>query len=287
MVNCPNKTVAPKPAIGTLMLFLVVGCANQSSSLRPMNYGFYLAPMEVEHLRTAARFGDGSAAYKLWEYFALWRFDEKRSLYWLRRSAENGNIGSEVNLGHELMRDPAKGRRGEAAFWLVKAEKQAGRHTEWQNYNYGYIQCLLGDLYLKGKAVAKDVPQAVAWFEKAALNSDTNALVSLALIYAGQSRGAFRLGITNGPVSLAEEYEIAGDRCSNVVSAYAWGSVALRKIPEPSITGQELKRGLDALAAVMTTEELGSARKRGLEICSNILAKERERRPARSSGDDP
>jgi hypothetical protein len=92
----------------------------------------------------------------------------------LRKSAEAGDIGAILKLGHFLM-GPGRAENSpvEAAEWFRLAALRGSARA----------QFILGWLHLEGKGIAKDVKQALDWFRRAAENGHTRAQFQLGTIY--------------------------------------------------------------------------------------------------------
>jgi TPR repeat protein len=96
--------------------------------------------------------------------------DNEQAVLWLQKSAEQGNIVAQVELGvvFDKMQDYAQ-----ALIWYRKAAEQGHPRAE---YN-------LGLAYQNGEAVPKDMAQAIAWFRKAADQGDVLAQSNLGVAY--------------------------------------------------------------------------------------------------------
>lgn len=96
--------------------------------------------------------------------------NHKQAVLWLQKSADQGNIIAEVELGvvFDKMQDYAQ-----ALIWYRKAAEQGNARAE---YN-------LAIAYQDGEAVPKDMAQASAWFRKAADKGDALAQLNLAVNY--------------------------------------------------------------------------------------------------------
>lgn len=97
----------------------------------------------------------------------------------------------------------------------------------------GSAQYFLGEMYAKGRGVKQDYSQAVKWYRAAAVQRVTYAQVSLGLMYR---RGK---GVPQ-----------------DNVAAYIWYGLAARR----GVT--RAKNHLRRIAAIMTKEEIGEARRR-------------------------
>jgi TPR repeat protein len=96
--------------------------------------------------------------------------DYKQAALWLQKSAEQGNIIAQVELGvvFDKMQDYAQ-----ALIWYRKAAEKGNARAE---YN-------LGLAYQDGESVPKDMEQAIAWYRKAADQGDAFAQLNLAVMY--------------------------------------------------------------------------------------------------------
>lgn len=96
--------------------------------------------------------------------------NNKEAVLWLQKSADQGDITAEVELGvvFDKMQDYAQ-----ALIWYRKAAEQGNARAE---YN-------LAIAYQDGESVPKDMAQASAWFRKAADEGDALAQLNLAVNY--------------------------------------------------------------------------------------------------------
>ena len=96
----------------------------------------------------------------------LFRSDPAKGIYWLKRSADNGNDYAAYRLGKEYL-------SGETT---VKNASAAAEYL-WQAANNGnaYAQYLLEKLYLMGEGVPKDADAAYQWFTAAQENGHAYA----------------------------------------------------------------------------------------------------------------
>ena len=92
--------------------------------------------------------------------------DEKKYLYWMRKSAEGGEKWAQYSLGvlyengEGVKRDDKK-----AIYWYRKAADQGQHHSQ---YN-------LGVLYENGQRVKRDDKKAIYWYRKAAYQGQKDA----------------------------------------------------------------------------------------------------------------
>jgi uncharacterized protein len=127
----------------------------------------------LEALQERAANGDANAQCGLgrqYEYALGVPLDYKQSVAWLLKSAEQGDLTAQVELGvvFDKMQDYAQ-----AIIWYRKAAEQGNARAE---YN-------LGLAYGNGESVPKDLAQASAWFRKAADQGDALAQSNLAVNY--------------------------------------------------------------------------------------------------------
>jgi TPR repeat protein len=99
------------------------GCSNPHANSPVTNASLALSQEQIGSFATLAEQGDGEAAFKLSEYYAFWKFDQKASLKWLSIAATNGNVSGEYNLAHYYS---TKGNRNasdtaSARYWYSKA----------------------------------------------------------------------------------------------------------------------------------------------------------------------
>jgi TPR repeat protein len=127
----------------------------------------------LKALQEKAAAGDADAQCglgKQYEFTLGVRQDDKQAVFWLQKSADQGNIIAEVELGvvFDKMQDYAQ-----ALIWYRKAAEQGNARAE---YN-------LGLAYQNGESVPKDMVQAIAWYRKAADQGDVVAQTNLGAMY--------------------------------------------------------------------------------------------------------
>src|SRR6516162_7852972 len=82
---------------------------------------------------------------------------------------------SQCELAKKLLKEEASQANEELAFQLYQCAAEAGLAAA--QYN-------LADMYLRGAGTAKDIVQAVHWFEKSGEQGDQDALFNLGLIFS-------------------------------------------------------------------------------------------------------
>jgi len=95
--------------------------------------------------------------------------DNQQAALWLHKSAEQGNIIAQVELGvvFDKMQDFTQ-----ALIWYRKAAEQGNARAEFN----------LGLAYQDGESVPKDMAQAIAWYRKAADQGDAIAQLQLGVV---------------------------------------------------------------------------------------------------------
>src|ERR1035437_1739869 len=127
----------------------------------------------LKTLQVRAATGDADAQCglgKQYEFALGVPQDNKEAALWLHKSAKQGNIIAQVELGvvFDKMQDYTQ-----ALIWYRKAAEQGNARAE---YN-------LGLSYQNGESVPKDMAQASAWYRKAADQGDAIAQLNLAVMY--------------------------------------------------------------------------------------------------------
>ena len=104
---------------------LCSGCSNIAQPPPiPLNRNFDLTDNELSSLEIAANQGDGLAAYRLFQYYAFFEFNEVQYTRWLTRAAKLGYRPAIESLGNILCEssDPKERRRGRELLREVGAE---------------------------------------------------------------------------------------------------------------------------------------------------------------------
>jgi TPR repeat protein len=151
-----------------VVLWLVSGCgvhAQECHTAHDKN--------ALKSLQERAAAGDAEAQCglgKQYEFGLGVPQDNQQAALWLQKSAEQGNIHAQVELGvvFDKMQDYA-----EALTWYRKAAEQGNARGE---YNMALA-------YQNGESVPKDVAQAISWYRRAADQGDAFAELNLDAIY--------------------------------------------------------------------------------------------------------
>ena len=109
----------------------------------------------------AAERGDAEAQYKLshaYGYGKGVKRDFVKSHQWRMKSAEQGYIDAQREMGDWYYYNSGKDKYRKAFPWYEKAAKQGDSSSQFN----------LGEMYQNGWGVTKDVGQAFLWYEKAA-----------------------------------------------------------------------------------------------------------------------
>lgn len=157
---------------------LVVFCLLSALCLVPSHTHAQTPNPPLADVKAAAEAGDPQAQDKLADTFRL-KGDFEDAVTWYRRSAPAGILNSQYQLAHTLLmwaRSPSVPdatqtmHAAEAIPWLQKAASKS--HTR--------ARLDLGQLYLDGKFIKKDLPEAYKWFCLAADGSLLNFDATLA-----------------------------------------------------------------------------------------------------------
>ena len=153
-------------------------------------------PQALKALQQRAAAGDADAQCglgKQYEFALGVPEDDKQAAFWLQKSAEQGEVLAQVELGvvFDKMQDYAQ-----ALIWYRKAAEQGNARAEFN----------LGLAYQYGESVPKDMAQAIAWYRKAADQGDAIAQSELGVAY---EQGA---GIPQDYTQAADWYRKAAEQ---------------------------------------------------------------------------
>jgi TPR repeat protein len=104
----------------SLCVFCLTGCSKEKAEKTP-GQSFYLSQDDIKQLSLQGEKGDGTAAFRLFQYYELYLEDGKQSFYWLKKAAENGHVIAQYNLGLEFLNNQQRKDRTQALYWLRKA----------------------------------------------------------------------------------------------------------------------------------------------------------------------
>jgi TPR repeat protein len=125
--------------------------------------------------------------------------DIDAAVLWWTRAAERGYASAQLNLANLYANEPPLKDDAKAFEWLRKAAEQG----------LAAAQLNLGVSYARGIGTARDLKKALEWYRKAAEQGDENAMVNAAAIYGigTQDRPLITtaLGILDHPLLLANE----------------------------------------------------------------------------------
>jgi TPR repeat protein len=103
MVSMKNRRNRAYPVL-LAMAFLALSCNDQKeaqmSDGRPLATvsSFYLSEIEQADLVKKANKKDNEASFKLYQYYQSVKLDSTQGGYWLRKSAEDGNVTAQYSL---------------------------------------------------------------------------------------------------------------------------------------------------------------------------------------------
>ena len=218
-----------------------------------------ITPVESEELRELRTYFEKG-------FYYYEKKDDKQAVYWFRKAAKKGHIGSQFLLGmiyYEGIGIPKDYKQ--AVYWFKKAASQGymraqillgmmyyrgeGVSKDYKQAFYWsrkaadrdstFAQRLLGIMYYEGQGVSKDYKQAFYWFKKAGRKGDVGAQASLGkMYYEGQgvskdykqafywSRKAAVQGHINAQFSLGLMYYNGRGIPQNFVYAHLWWNLA-------------------------------------------------------------
>ena len=126
-------------------------------------------------------------------------------------------------------------------------------------------------MYRQGKDVPADLSLAADWFRKAAAQSNTEAMIQLAIMY-GTGRGlpkdesqtvfwfrqAAELGDSSAQFNLGGMYARGQGVAQNYVEAYKWQTLAIARPPNERDKAHYAE-AREAIAKELTTDQLAEA----------------------------
>ena len=168
------------------------------------------------------------------------RGDYATAIRGFRKAAEQGNIFSQVNLGHAY----AEGRGAprdyqEAVKWYRKAAEQ------------GYVpaQVHLGTMYFEGRIVPQNYQESVKWFRKAADQGDALGQFNLGHMYSlgygvsqdyGKAHKWFNLAASLTTGEVADHSRLARDNLAEVMTdSQVYEAQRLAREWQPKTIGPE------------------------------------------------
>ena len=125
----------------------------------------------IEILKEYAEAGNANAQYLIAIFYTEKEYREKEDyqkyLYWLRKSAENGNTKAWYYLAMD-------GNKKKESFKYCLKSAEIGNIS---------AQNLLGNFYLSGIGCKKDIQKAIYWYKKSAEKGDDLAQESIGYLY--------------------------------------------------------------------------------------------------------
>lgn len=163
------------PAVPRFLVPAIISLALFSSRSALHAQGCHTAhnPAALKTLQEKAAAGDADAQCGLgrqYEFALGVPQDDRQAAFWLQKSAEQGDILAQVELGVVFDRSQDYAA---ALVWYRKAADEGNARAE---YN-------LALAYEDGEGVPKDEAQAIEWYRKAADQGDALAQVNLGVAY--------------------------------------------------------------------------------------------------------
>lgn len=251
--------------------------------------------MQIKSLERIASTGDANAQYLIGATYLTGRGevkqDKEKGIYWITKSAKNGNSDAQFTLGLLYEKEEIKpGGMKKAVMWYKKAVEQGS--TEAQEhlatlYDFGIgvpkdeikavqllelaaskgsasAQSQLAMKYENGETVTKNINKAIELYKKAVENGDISAYHSLGSIYeigTGVKQDLERafllykkgaeLGDPSAQIDLGVLYMDGRGVTQDYSEAYYWISLYLRT------TGYEYEKFLiDQIRPHLSTKQL-------------------------------
>lgn len=137
-------------------------------------------------LRKAAEQGHAEAQLKLGRRYATGDgigCDMAQALHWISMSAEQGNAEAQIWVEHkdDIAASSFKLASVEYAFGDPKAALRFRKAAE---LGHAEAQCKLGDCYVKGIGVSRDLNEAMRWYRRSAEQGHAEALLKQGIFYA-------------------------------------------------------------------------------------------------------
>jgi uncharacterized protein len=163
-----NRSLHKIPCATIALIFILFSRCTHAQQC-PMAHD----PKALKSLQERATAGDADAQCglgKQYEFALGVPQDDRQAALWLQKSAEQGNLSAEVELGvvFSKMQDFAQ-----ALIWYRKAAEKGSARAE---YNLAVV-------YKDGEGVPKDFTQAMAWYRKAADHGDMLAESNMGVAY--------------------------------------------------------------------------------------------------------
>jgi len=112
----------------SIIIFLtggfIMSCKDDKQNNKPVLpcASFYIEKSELPKLEKEALLGSPEPAFKLFQYYEFYIFNNDKSLYWVTISAENGHVIGQHNLAYTLfMNNHDINDILRARFWAKKA----------------------------------------------------------------------------------------------------------------------------------------------------------------------
>jgi len=87
------------PLVFFLTVAILVGGCNTTPHPTRLTYEYVLSESQITGLAKKAQAGDATAAFRLYEYYHLVSYDRDKAISWLTKSANNGNVVAQYNMG--------------------------------------------------------------------------------------------------------------------------------------------------------------------------------------------
>jgi len=203
-----------------------------TNNFLPLKQDLYLSIEDQKELIEKSKKGDGSAAFRLAQYFTLYVDDPKQGLTWLKRGEELGHSVSGLNLAFYYRYD-LQPPDYKTSFEICQ---------KWAKRGNADAMIAVGEMLEGGQGIPKDQGEAMKWYEKAA--------------HAGKVFTMEKLSS-----KLLED--------GNIFEAYIWSKVG--SLRRKRVGAKNIKQSNPAeLAKKLTAEQLGQAKKNAAKLDKEI-----------------
>ncbi|NDV63144.1 sel1 repeat family protein [Puniceicoccales bacterium CK1056] len=225
-----------------------------------------------------AKKGSAKAQADLFMYHSNWYGlnDYKKSVYWLKLAAENGNVQSRSSLGMMYFRGEVVSKDlGRGLSWIEKAAQN----------DHMYSQNALGEFYAKGEGVLKDEKKAYYWHHRAAELGYGKSQLAVALMnYNGvgvpvdrkQAKSWFlkaaKQNVPEAQYYLCKIY--ATEEPVSLVESYKWllfAKCSYLSADKSSKISKEFEEWLDHYKQMLSSEDMKAVKSRADDFFNKYL----------------
>src|ERR1700690_3234890 len=121
-----NRLVIIIASLIVVIAILLASFINRHKESNPVTswHSAYVPPEQRDELIRKGNAGDAKSSYILFGYYEFAEEDNKKSLYWLKKAAEQGNVDAQYNLGIMYTSVDSMIDKAKARYWLNKAAQK-------------------------------------------------------------------------------------------------------------------------------------------------------------------